>query len=507
MAWNRSATILPSSHGAEQDADVIFTAALVGLAIAKYRENQTFRIAMEPEIEEPALDKRTQKDLASMKNHNSVCGFVNQMIAFYQQGLGKTPKEAPGTVSWGFCPTFTAGGMIAGGEDAKKLYEDIKLDPGNVKKGSKTDLAETALAAARMYLTEGSKPTGRVQVGDTYIGPGAYCGLVVANANGDAVAAMDTLRTTIKPEGNPAGWLNKQIGDRWCPSQNVEQRRPDKEWLWGMIDTLSTQENCRQWGMKFYPQETPKPEVVGYTHGLPRAVYECMNFEGHSPYEMSIGVKTFKLASCMGCSFFMIANGYEPSDSHLGGALSWIPLYHGEGHISDPLIETDVNDPAKMKRWLMETIQKANDTWADQMTIWLTTGAKALNEAVTNKWVETYHVLSVNSLNELLKTSAEDCVDKLTKSNRYACCNLVLDAFTWHKKDVARVLDTLRWGTPTHEVFTDKGWWQVGAPNLKRANLYPDQKPYQNPYTDQEVKELVNLAALDIKAKAKAKGV
>jgi hypothetical protein len=495
MPWNRRATILASSHGAEQDADVIFTAAFVGLAIAKYQKNQTFRIAMEPEIEEPALDKRTQKDLASMRNHNSLCGFVNQMVAFYLQGLGKAPKEAPGTVGWGFCPTFTAGGMISGGEDAKKLYEGIKLD------------ATDALAVARMYLTEGSKPTGRVQVGDTYIGPGAYCGLVVADANKDAVAAMDTLRTTIKPEGNPAGWLNEQIGDRWCPSPNVEQRRPDKEWVWGMIDTLSTQENCRQWGKKLYPQEAAKAEIEGYTHGLPRAVYECINFKGHSPYEMSIGVKTFKLASCMGCSFFMIANGYEPSDSHLGGALSWIPLYHGEGHISDPLIETDVNDPDQMKRWLMQTIQKANDTWADQMTIWLATGAKALSEARKSKWVEPYHTVSVDSLNELLKTSDEDCVDKLMKSNRYACCNLVLDAFTWHKKDVARVLDTLQWGENAHPDLKKDGWWQVGHPNLKRAHIYPDPKPYQNPYTDQQVRELVDLSALDIKAKTKAKGV
>jgi hypothetical protein len=283
-----------------------------------------------------------------------------------------------------------------------------------------------------------------------------------------------------------------------------------------MIGDLNMQEQSRQQGMKFYPKAAPplEAEIVGYTHGLPRAVYECLRRPKLSPYEMSIGVKTFKLASCMGCTFFMIANGYEPSASHLGGSLSWMPLYHGEGHIYDPTEPINPSwSPFEKQIWagltadeLNGRIRGANETWADCMTKWMTSGAKALSQSVKAdiESVQSEHRVSVDSLNTLLKTSDTNCVDNLKQSNKFTCCNLLLDALTIHKKDVDRVLATLRWGKGKAEpkIETDGFKWLAGPPNLGVNYMDLDKKqPYQNPLDNLEVKGLKNLAALDARAK------
>jgi len=485
MPWNTGSTILAKSNGAELDADVIFTAALLGLVIDYDERGKQFRVTMEPEIEEAVWEKRTKKDLDSMNAHNAACGLLNQVVDTFR----KRSVDEPPAFVWGWCPTFTPGGMIAGGPEAQKLYDEINADQ-----------AKPFLEVARQYLTKGSKPTGRTQEGDTYIGPGAYCGLVLDKDG--AVAAMDTLRTTIKPQGNPDGWFTEQIGDRWCPSESVEQHRRDQQWSWGMIGEVEDQEKVRQQGMKFYPKQDPlDAAIVGYTHGLPRAVCECLRRQDKklSPYEMSVGTKTFKLASCMGCTFFMIANNYEPSACHLGSASSWMPLYHTEGAVydlTDPSLTRDAISAEYVQVRLGDSIKFANERFADYVTKWMKTGAKALSEAVQQdkpkpdkqKWVEPNHARSVDILNNLATTPA----------NKYTCCNLLLDAFTVHKKDVDRVRATLQWATAAPDTKSEGFKWLVAPPKWKEIVTY------QNPYTDQDVKEMTNLAALDIKAKAKA---
>jgi hypothetical protein len=179
----------------------------------------------------------------------------------------------------------------------------------------------------------------------------------------------------------------------------------------------------------------------------------------------------------------MIANGFEPSDSHLGGSLSWMPLYHTEGHKYDIL---DTADLDSQKNALSKAIVAANDKWADCVTKWMTAGAAALSKAA----LETKHAASLQSLNNLLE-----------KRERYTCCNLLLDALTLHGKDVERVLATFGKPSADKPNIPKEGFKWLWAP--------PDPKfvaNYENPYTEAEIKEFTDLAALDLpKKKAEAK--
>jgi hypothetical protein len=478
MAWNRTGSILGSGASAEYEADVIFTAAFVGLAADFARKNKQWRVAMEPEMtlksvlgdQRPA---RTADDRKAMEKHNQLCTRVNQAVRNYLNVDNAKP------LTWGFTPSFAAGGMIAGGPAASQL--DLTLNAAFKQ-------------FARKYLTNAKTPTNRTDVGDMYIGRGAYCGLVL-DEQGDAVSAMSTVRTTIKENSQlyPAP-LNGQVGDRWCPpstnpkygedSTSVQTAPVNKSWIWGMIgDKAAMQQDLQNQGMKFYMGNDNRKgtDLVGYTHGLPRAVYECVRAHKGHPYEMSIGTQTFKLASCMGCTFFMIANGFEPSASHVGRSESWAPLYHVQGNNPSPVLA-----PIDKDHDQIAAFELANNRWADAVAGWMKEGIAAMDLLIGDGWITDNHKPALAAL----KTKVAD-TNQATPAKRRICCNLLLDAFTWHKSDADRVNDTMKIGAhPKPGCDGTKLWWDTDTTTRPETFL--------NPYTDDQLKKLGDLNELSL---------
>ena len=67
---------------------------------------------------------------------------------------------------------------------------------------------------------------------------------------------------------------------------------------------------------------------MGYTHGMIQAIYKAYSLgPSCAPYEIAVGDQTTKMASCVPCTLFMLAQGYPPTSTHLGRGESWAPLY------------------------------------------------------------------------------------------------------------------------------------------------------------------------------------
>jgi len=132
----------------------------------------------------------------------------------------------------------------------------------------------------------------------------------------------------------------------------------------------------------------------------------------------------------------------------------------------------------------IKAFELANNRWADRMTTWMKDGAAAIAQAQGGGSVtlRDNHVASLSSLSERLGK-----IKQGDEAQRRVCCNLLLDAFTWHKGDVDRVIDTLH-----TDAF--QWWWDTD----KRTTL----ENYTNPYTDEQLRSLADLKVLELPAKA-----
>lgn len=451
MSWNNTESILgtgKAKQDVEREADVIFTAAFIGMTIW---QNQTrkraWRVDMEPNLDSNTTrEERTQDDLKSMKNHNDACSKVNYVVKVHDQKLQG--------VTWGLTPWFNRGGMICAGEGAKTEY-------------GKTD--ENYRNTAFTYLTAPQKAvSGNQRSNEMYVGRGAYCGLVL-DKSGNAITAMSTIRTTLN-EKTPG------IGDRWSPPTDADVwigHKGDNKYAWGMINNVAMQIRCQEQGMRFFPVGTqPQPgiEIVGYTHGMIRCIYEVVRIgEGATAFEMSIGTDTFKLASCLSCSSFMMANNVDASSSHLGAGESWVPYYSAESH-----------NPSHYQGKIMigEALTQCNNNYAAHMHEWMTTGAAAMAEAEKTNWIEENHKKALAKLSERLKTSQ--------KTNAVAR-DLYLDAMTYHKKDVLRLTSTLVYGNDKKSPYDGSFDWKENKP-IDKVTLGQSLNGWGNPFTDEQVK-------------------
>lgn len=450
MSWNNTDAILGTGKAredVEREADVIFTAAFIGMTIWQNQtKKRVWRVDMEPNLDSNTTrEERTKDDLKSMKNHNDACSRVNHVLKMHDQTLQG--------VTWGLTPWFNRGGVICAGEDAKTQYE-------------KTN--EIYRKTAFAYLTAPQKAASGIQrSNEMYVGRGAYCGLVL-DKEGNAVSAMSTIRTTLNDK-------TPGVGDRWSPPTNADVwtgYKGDSKYAWGMINNVATQTRCQEQGMRFFPVGTqPQPgiEIVGYTHGMIRCIYEVVRIDdGATAFEMSIGTDTFKLASCLSCSSFMMANGVDASSSHLGAGESWAPYYSPESH-----------NPSHYQGKMMigEALTQCNNNYAASMHKWMTTGAAAMVAAEKTNWVEVNHKIALAKLSERLTAS---------KETNTVARDLYLDAMTYHKKDVLRLTSALVTGTnPT--AHCDGKWdWRLGRV-IPKPELGPGCD-WTNPFTDEQVK-------------------
>lgn len=161
-------------------------------------------------------------------------------------------------------------------------------------------------------------------------------------------------------------------------------------------------------------------KVVGYCHGMSWAIMMAKVMgPWATPFEVAIGEKTTKLASCFGCTTFMYATGFVPSAIHLGSAESWVPLppdgggaqYEGWSHVD-------------------RMASALNELWARDVSQYLKIGARLMRTST------------------LVKAPAKEAAKKLdslvlrrTNSDERAAANLFLDALTRHKNDLKRLTD------------------------------------------------------------------
>lgn len=459
MAWNTGKSILGTGDtrgDVEREADVILTAAFLGMTLFQNEKKQGLAWRVDIDVNTDLgknRDGRTSDDRKYMKALNDVCSKVNQVVRT------QLDKDVGG-VSWGLTPTFGRGGMICAGKGAEDEYE--KVNPA---------YARTAYS----YLTasqQASEDNQRAE--EMYIGRGAYCGLVVDD-DGNAVSAMSTICTALNPD-------TPGVGDRWKPAADADVRIAqypnDREnATWGIIGSVALQATLRQQGMRFFPQDAGVPvplnkdkDIAGYTHGMIRCIYETVRIGQGTAFEMAIGTNTFKLASCLSCSSFMMANGVDASSSHLGRGESWVPYYSGESH--NPSYFAD-----GLKGGLNAAIDLCNRRYAEFMHQCLRDGVAAMKKSLT--WVEKKHQPALDALDKKLQTSE--------KSNTVAR-DLYLDAMTFHKSDAERLNDTLVYGDNARRFCNGTYDW---CQNRQTANdTKGTWETWVNPLTDEEVKAL-----------------
>lgn len=390
------------------DADVIMTAAIVGHSIRRLHKDNVneckycFEIEFKNGTKVPL--EKTEKTWRGMED---AINKINLVIL-------KAGKAELTGVSIGHTPEHNiADGKITGGSGDQPPWSLARFSPPRPNPWE-----------SRSFET----------VRDSvYQGSGAYTGFVFNRfATLPDSEALPTVRITLP---------NDQCANRWHPNkESFECTKKDgnsslaplvgeqhDERVWGMIGSHDTQNQLQAEHMQFIPNQQPTAfsDLVGYTHGMIRAIYnieECrISHPGKdyldygTPYEVAVGNNTTKLGSCFACAIFMEASGYPASATHLGKCASWCPQYPADG---------DESPAAK-------AVRDCNKKWHKYCGDILLLGYEAI--ARSNAIVED-HKNSFAALNKFLKPRPED--------NSFA--NLILDAITIHDKDFQRVNRTLR---------------------------------------------------------------
>jgi hypothetical protein len=167
--------------------------------------------------------------------------------------------------------------------------------------------------------------------------------------------------------------------------------------------------------------DKPVPgRVKGYCHGMVLAIAKCK--DDQYPYEVAVGKKTDKLASCFGCATFMAATNYPPSYMHLGQAQSWVPLPYRD-----------------------DSARALNARWAEFVADGLSEGLRALRAKQA-------------SLTDAAASRVTSLLGEFGgRSNALAKANLFLDALSFHRKDLVRLQTIAKDGLPG----SDTGWGGV----------------------------------------------
>ncbi len=374
--------ILGAATDAKLDADVIMTAAVVGHAFERLSAGKNCRFDFEVDLAE-LNNPESRAVAADVTRHRNVLAKLNGVLE--RSGLD-------GAVVIGVTPMWTEGGRIIGGTGDLELTDRDRYTP-ELPEGVSKQLADLAVNPL---------------VG--YQGSGAYTGFVAGRKDGQT-GLMSTFRHNI-PTGDD--W-----GRRWHPPSDVTidaaVGEGSDQRTWGMIGDNAAQETLRQQGMHFDgAAPVPGTDIVGYTHGMIQAVYDVVWRKDGTPYEIAVGTKTTKLASCFPCSVFMEATGFPASSTHLGKGASWAPLY--------PTAATTQHNA-----W-----REANALWYAYCRSILTSGVAAIQRA-EGHLAET-HAPSFAALQQHLARYGD----------AMSFANLILDALSVHDGEAKRIERTLQ---------------------------------------------------------------
>ncbi len=346
------------------DADVIMTAAVLGFSAG--------RLAVGHPVQFDSDDKNDIK--------------LKDAVVKINRALG-SKYTFGGKVTMGVTPEWRTGAMITGAAGASKT--PFAKRHANV----------SCIAAEEFHDIASHDPN----VG--YQGRGAYTGFI-----DDPVECRGSIKSTARYNVPVNGY-----GDRWRPPKYKVKEGDHNSLPWGLIQGLKSLPE----GMVQEPLGTPMG-IVGYTHGMIQAIYDAV---GHgpwcTPFEIAVGTKTKKLASCFPCTLFMYAAGYPPSSIHLGRGESWLPFFPQEQRTKGYSTFVD------------EAIRSTNTRWYLECWQHLKLGAKILTEDK----VEKTHQGRLKLFKLYLERNANDL---------FCGANLILDAITVHCGEVERINRTLK---------------------------------------------------------------
>jgi hypothetical protein len=421
-----------SSSDPKKEADVIMTAAALGLAgdyIATTKKPIQFD--MDP------LEANNPKEQTKTALFNTTVSKMDAAVAAYL-----TKKNlAPSQVHAGLSPGYSQGAAIMGVYVLAGQETPQPVHPGAIA----SPLVAPVLSAKGQALWD--KIATVSPTTPQYTGRGAYTGFVDnKNTTGDTdpVGPRSTARMVAPAPGIEAPTVVPY--SRWLPPDghalwNPRKRKGTNTYVpWGLIGgdkatqdptptnatratNLADQlelEMRDKYGMVFTCEPT-MTDIATYTHGMIQAIYKAYTL-GPScvPYEIAVGDATKKMASCLPCTLFMHAAGYPPTSIHLGSGESWAPLY----------APYNPNGPIEPNE--LGVVRDLNNAWYTRCLEWLKMGLEILDDA----HITADRKVSRDAVLDYLKTHGTEPT---------LCGVLILDAVTVHDAELNRISRTLRW--------------------------------------------------------------
>ena len=423
MPFRRTKGIVTDSDLSDpnKEADVIMTAAALGFAASSVQDGTPLRFDIDP--------KDQAKDLTGLQ---AVVAKIDKAVVDYLKKNGLAPM---GKVNAGVAPDYSKGAVIMG---VYKLANQTA--PASV--------ADPVLSVKGQALYDKIKNQELTQ----YTGRGAYTGFVDnknTEGNTDPVGPRPTARfltadPDIVPSDDPTmgglhpRWLPRTGSPSWTP--RLRKGTTDSYVPWGMIggDAAGKEPDSKMLNVTHatnladqitgemsatdkmvFNGDPTTGDIAAYTHGMIQAIYKGYALgPSCSPYEISVGAVTTKMASCLPCTLFMVAQGYPPTSIHLGRGESWAPLYQPY----NPGSQAEFNELA--------VIRDLNNSWRAKCAEWLSFGAQILDDA----HIVDDHKSARDGLHSYLSSHSSD---------KTVAATLVLDAVTVHENEAVRIGRTL----------------------------------------------------------------
>ena len=418
MAFRKTNGIVSADGNPVVEADVIMTAAALGLAAVHIA---TAKIPIQFDMD----PLEALKDPAKVTFLRETVSRMDAAVADY---LAKEGKMS-GYVKAGTSPGYDPGAVIMGvyalaGQTAPR------------------DVTAPELSAEGKKLWE---QIWNDNAAKQYKGRGAYSGFVDNhNTEGDKkpIGPLSTARFVGKNDDErlPPRWLPATESELWKPRERLGKKGDVVPW--GLIggerannksaakdadkgtneaDAITS--HMKAIGMEFVGGDLTKDEIAMYTHGMIQAIYRAYHLgPSCSPYEIAVGSLTKKMASCLSCTLFMTANGYPPNSIHLGRGESWSPLF-SPYYPEDPHRQPTAQEAA--------VIRDLNNRWYEKCLEYLMTGLKVLDDA----HIAESHKERREAVEKYLEDHAKD--EKVGGA-------LILDAITIHDGEAERIHRTLR---------------------------------------------------------------
>jgi len=423
MSFRRTRGIVTDSDLSDpwKEADVIMTAAALGFAASYVANGTPIRFDINPE-----------DGAEGFTGLQAVVCKIEKAVVDY---LKRNNLEPAGKVNAALAPDYSKGAVIMG------VY-------ALANQSAPASVSDPVLSVKGQALYDKIKNLELTQ----YTGRGAYTGFVDnrnTEGNTDPVGPRPTARfLTADPDFVPADdptmgglhprWLPRTGSASWI--SRLRRGTSDSYVPWGMIGgdaagkepdatmpnlTLATNLADQITGEmsatdKMVFNGDPGPaDIAAYTHGMIQAIYKGYSLgPSCTPYEIAVGAVTTKMASCLPCTLFMVAQGYPPTSIHLGRGESWAPLYqpYNPGGVAES------NELA--------VIRDLNNSWRAKCAEWLALGVQILDDAhITDD-----HRAARDALRNYLSSNVSD---------KTVAATLVLDAVTVHESESVRIGRTL----------------------------------------------------------------